>query len=114
MEVLGEVKRAKQCLPELKNEEDEMQVLKFLESRCLFMDTRRTELTKLRRQAEQMTVPSLLDLPLSESSYQEHKGILALEANKLTACKQEILSMFALLHKAIPAHRPYGNDTGVE
>jgi hypothetical protein len=47
------------------------------------MEGRRAELSKLRKQGEQVVLPSLLDLPLSESAYLSQKKALASETLKL-------------------------------
>jgi hypothetical protein len=114
MEVMGEVKRAKQCLPELKNENSEDEILRKLQDKCEQMEARRGELSKLKKQRDQMVLPTLLDLPLTEAAYLEQKRALATESQMFDEAKLEVLRMFSSLYKAVSPRRPEGYDSSVE
>lgn len=89
-------------------------MLRLLEKRCEALEGRRAELLRLKRQSEQVVLPALLDLPLSEPAFLEQKRALAAETAKLEESKQEILAMYARLHQAVSPRRPQNFDSSIE
>jgi hypothetical protein len=105
MEIIAEVKQAKEYLPELRKEDSEDLILAKLQVKCEGLEKRRSELAALKRQKDALTLPELLGLPLSEAAYADQKEALVVDSQRLQESKSQILGLYHSLYRRTEGKR---------
>ena len=85
-----------------------------LTAKCESMEKKKNELNELKRQKDKIIMPSLLDMPFTEYSYQEQKSTLNEETQRLQTVKRRVLGLFFTLFKKVEGTRSRDFDLNLE